>query len=119
VTPLGTDDLRRFAAIMERALGSSFDGERLAALSRAQSLLKAHDPRVTELLGVVPAVATPAPMRGWHDVVHDLQRYPLTEWEVEFAASILGWSGLSAKQEAVLRRMCTKYSVRPWMADAA
>jgi hypothetical protein len=111
---LSPDDRRRLCAIMERAAGTTFNGEKLAALDRAQSLLKAHELPWTELLSSVPAVAEPPPVRGWRQVVRELHRRQVNDWESGFLESILEWGALSEKQENVLRRMCVKFGVRPW-----
>jgi hypothetical protein len=113
--------LQKLSAILELALRSSFEQEKLTALGRAQRWFDTHNLRWTDLLSAVGgSAAAPPPdytMRGWRTVVGELQRQPTTRWEREFLSSILTWSGLTEKQENVLRRMCSKYGVRQWESD--
>jgi hypothetical protein len=109
------DDLRRLTGIMELACRGATDGERLAGLDRAKHWCDARGLRWAQVLsGVAARVPPPPPSRGWQEAAQDLQRKPVNEWESEFLDSIQRWSGLSEKQENVLRRMCAKFGVAVW-----
>jgi hypothetical protein len=119
--PLSMAELRKLVAIMELATGSSFDGERLAALERARSLLAGHELRWRDVLHTEPEAPTAIPSsasRGWKAVAQELlqiHQATISDWEQGFLLSlVLKMPRLSPKQAAVLKDLCSKYGVQPW-----
>jgi hypothetical protein len=112
--------LCKLAAIMERT-GSPFEGEQLAALSRAKQLLDANGQSWAEVLHSEPPspVVVPAD-RTWRQCAEQVlfdHTCTLNDWSTQFLQSILrkGFA-LSAKQENVLRRLAKRCGVPEWQS---
>ncbi len=138
-----TSNERLRLAKLAGMLGSSFDGERLNALSAIQRMADQKKCRIEELLlsgqtevvrEVIRYREAPASSRhseetdddGWKQKLqlalelHGVAPF-LTEWEATFAADVVGraWSYPTDKQTAVIERIFEKYQRRQKMRGAA
>ncbi len=131
---LGATDRKRLSKILGR-LGSDHPGERAAAGLKADQLVRAAGLTWTELLEP-PALPAPAPpphpfgRRRWFepDTPQEaaqlvLRHYPmvLSEWERQFAASLVTRWRISPKQRRVMDRITMKarlYATAEENADA-
>jgi hypothetical protein len=118
---LTSPQLKRLAAIMERATRSTFDNERLTALTLAQQLLDDVGLSWSDALHAeppVPIVIQPATPRYWRQTAEEClfeHTGALTAWEATFLQDILrrGFA-LSTKQETILRRIAGKTGAPLW-----
>jgi hypothetical protein len=103
---------------MELATGSTFDPEKLTALSLAQQLLVGRELRWRDVLGAEPAA--PEPVRHWKQVAREIfvQHQPvISDWEKGFLQSLIfKMHRLSTKQAEVLGELCDQYNVARWSA---
>jgi hypothetical protein len=138
-----TSNERLRLAKLAGMLGSSFDGERLNALSAIQRMADQKKCRIEELLlngqtevvrEVIRYRESPATPRyhekaeddGWKQKLQlalELHGFApfLSEWEATFAADVVGrgWSQPTDRQAAVIQRIFEKYQLRQKMRGAA
>lgn len=137
-----TSNERLRLAKLAGMLGSSFDGERLNALSAIQRMADQKKCRIEELLlngqtevvrEVIRYRESPAPSYraeadddGWKQKLqlaldlHGVAPF-LSEWEATFAADVAGrtWSQPTDRQAAVIERIFEKYQRRQKVRGAA
>jgi hypothetical protein len=111
---------RNLAAIMARATGSTFDHERLTALSLAHQMLTQRGFLWSDVLHAAPdpsQQSTHQALRTYRDYACEyLQTDVATTWEENFLTSIAikSRAGLAPKQDATLRDIADKFGVPLW-----
>jgi hypothetical protein len=113
-------ETRRRLGLIAGRLGSSFDGERLAALDALDRVLGPRGLRIGDLL----AAAAAPPPAGPPPLPHDAEARELLRriaesgwrpdpWEAGFLASVRAWrSKLSEKQLAKIAEIAARAGVR-------
>jgi hypothetical protein len=109
-------ELRKLVAIMERATGSPFDKERLVALSMAQKLLAAHRLLWRNVLHAEPEYVAPRHWKQSAQEVLQTHMAAITAWEQDFLINLITKAHqLSPKREAILKELCLRFGVEPWV----
>jgi hypothetical protein len=106
---LSEPDRARLITMLEITRTSNFPGERNAAISAANRLLRQHSLTWRDvLLRNFPPAGSSEP--SWReDIAHCIRKlHELTEWEQNFIVSLRGFRRPSAKQQTVLRQIAEK-----------